>query len=98
MQRSKAAEAVESAAEAHVAEAPSISAPPGMEVIARPDRKPAEAAPSAITEAETKAAAPSPERYISGRPEGVVASVDRTGPPCPRTAIPEPASIVIRRP
>src|ERR1035441_8874739 len=79
-------------------EAPAVSTPPWMEVITRSDRKPAEAAPSAKTNSEAKATAPSPERDVCGRPERVVACVDRAGPPSPGVAVREPAAVVIWRP
>src|ERR1700722_9370762 len=69
MQRREAAEAIESATESDDAEAPAISTPPRVEIVARPDREPAEAAPTAVAKSETKAAAPSPKRDIGRRPE-----------------------------
>jgi len=56
MQRGKAAEAASraEAVETHDAEAAAITAPPGMEPITGPKRQPAEAAPSAPAQADSK--------------------------------------------
>src|SRR5450631_253334 len=100
MQWCKPTEAVKTATEADYAEAAAVSTPPRMEIVARPDRKPAEAAPTAIAETKTEAAAPAEERYIGRRPERAVesAAIDGTRPPRPRAAVGEPATIMIGRP
>ncbi len=54
------------------AEPPAVSTPPRMEPVTRSDREPAEAAPTAKANSEAKAAAPSPERNVRGRPERTV--------------------------
>src|SRR5580692_3041109 len=64
VQRREAAEAVKPATEANYAKAASVSTPPRMEPVARPDRKPTEASPTTKTKSEAKARAPSPERNI----------------------------------
>jgi len=98
MQGREATKAVKPATEADHAEPAAVSTPPWMEKVAGSDRKPAKAAPTAVSEAEAKAAAPSKERYIRGRPERVVACVDRTRPPSPAAVYRHPAPVVIRRP
>ena len=82
----------------HRVELRPVSAPPGIETIARTDGQPAD---GAETKAKSKTASTeSEERNISGRPDRTIAaiSVGLTGPPCPRTSIHEPAPVVIRRP
>jgi hypothetical protein len=59
MQWRDAAVAVVAAMEAgNYAESPAVATPPRMEIVAWPDRKPAEAAPSAEANSKTKAAPP----------------------------------------
>src|SRR5450755_3260164 len=95
VQRSKAATVV-------VAEPDSIeastapTAPPGMEMVTRSQREPANSAPAA----EAEATPPAEERNISRRPDRTVerVSVSRTGPPTPSAVDLHPTPVVIRRP
>src|SRR3989442_5131915 len=70
-------------------EARAMASIPRKEGVARPNRQPAKVA-------EADANAKAEERNISRRPYWPI--IDRSGPPYPRGAIVEPASIVIRRP
>src|SRR5690349_2050128 len=67
MQRRNAAEAIDvrdvDVGDVDHPEAATVPTPPRMEPVARSHRKPAKAAPAAITKTETPAAAPAPERY-----------------------------------
>ena len=98
VQRCETTETVKSTTETNRTESAAVSTPPRMEVVARPNGKPAEAAPTAIANSEAEAAAPSKERYVRGGPERVIANVNRTRPPGPRIAVREPAAIVIGSP
>jgi len=100
VQRTESTKAVISTTESDHAEAPAVSAPPGMVIIARPDREPAKAAPTTVAEAKAKTAAPAIERYIRRRPERTVepTTVNRPRPPGPRTAVIHPPAVVVRRP
>src|SRR5262249_39887196 len=95
MQRMYAAVACTVPSVARPAEAPSIPPPPRVVEITRAEWQPAEPPPAAEAYAESKAAAPAPERDIRGSPERALIAVDRSRPPSPRAAIPEPAAIVI---
>ncbi len=98
VQRREAPVSVIAATEADHSEATAVSAPPGMEIVARSNRKPAKATPTAIADSETKASAPAKERHIRGRPERVVACIHRPRPPGPRIAVGKPTPVVIWRP
>src|SRR5579863_2488361 len=100
VQRTESPETIKPTPESDHAETPAISAPPGVEKVAGPDRKPAEAAPATVTKSEAKAATPSPERHIRRRPERTVetATIQRSRPPGPGIAVIHPAPVVIRRP
>src|SRR5208282_1206174 len=100
MQRRKATAVV--IAEPDLTEAPAApSAPPGMEMVARSERQPADSAPAETeAKAETKPPAEAEERNIGRRPDGTIEriSVDWTRPPTPTAIDIHPAAVVIRRP
>src|ERR1700723_577890 len=86
----KSAESAAESESVHESKTKSESAPPRKQEVARPAREPAK------SNAESRPV--SEERNISRRPRRVVANRYRTRPPCPRSAINEPAAVVIRRP
>src|SRR5947209_13682733 len=60
------------------------TAPPGMEEVAGPNRKPANGAESKPrAEAEARASAKPEERYVCGSPNRLISRVNRAGPPGP---------------
>ena len=82
----------------HHVEARAVSAPPGIEAIARTDGQPSH---RAETDADTEAAATkTKERHIRGRPDRTIVAIPvrLSRPPDPRILIHEPAAVVIRSP
>src|SRR5580658_1777461 len=98
MQRSETAITAPIPATARPAEPATVSTPPWMEPVSRPERQPAEAAPATPAKSETKTRAPSPERDVCRRPERTIRAIYRPRPPRPGVAIRHPASVMIRRP
>src|ERR1700693_1318144 len=88
--------------EPYKAESSAITAPPWEEAVAGTNRQPAKAAPSspAKSDSESEATPEYKKRNISWRPERTVeaSAPHRSRPPCPRAAVPHPASVVIRSP
>src|ERR1039457_5571172 len=97
VQRSKAA-AVVIAEPDRVEASTAPTAPPGVEMVTRSQREPANSAPA--SEAESEATTPAEERNISRRPDRTVerVSVSRTGPPTPSAVDLHPTPVVIRSP